>query len=219
MVRPFPKALNWIGLVVVVMSLQLAGRLVWEQTVWTWNRGPQLVGFSLMHSDAILLFLAFGGGLFWIAGVAIFAARSRSFGMTTGILVVLYGLSWLLVETPYGFWQRMFIEKLAHGANAPEFLTFAAAVGDLQTVDAFLSHGVPVDVRNRNGATALNGAAVEGHLKVADHLLANGADVNAVDRRGHTPLENALSMNRVDMARFLTERGGKMIHGGEGQRN
>lgn len=171
-----------------------------------------------MHSDGIVLFLAFWGGPFWIAGVAIFAARSRSVSVPTGILVALYGLTWVVVGTPYGFWQRLFVEKLAHGAHAPEFLTFAAALGDLQTVEAFLSHGVPVDVRNRNGATALHGAAVEGQLKVADQLLANGADVNAVDRYGHTPLENALSMNRIDMSRFLTERGGKTIRGGEEQR-
>src|SRR5262245_9551984 len=141
MVRAFPKVLNSIGLVVVVTSLWLAVRLVWEQTVWTWNRGPQMVGFSLMHGGlGILLLLALWGGLFWIAAVVIFAAISRSFAsVPTGILVVLYGLAWVLVETPYGFWQRLFIEKLAHGAHAPEFLSYAAALGDLQTVEAFLS--------------------------------------------------------------------------------
>lgn len=220
MVHPFPKALNWIGLVVVVMSLWFTVRLVWEQTVLTWDQGPQLVGFSLIHSNSgILLPLAFLGGLFWIAGVAIFAARSRSFGTTTGTLVVLYGLTWLLVETPYGFWQRLFIEKLAYGAHAPDFLTFAAARGDLQTVEAFVSRGVPVDARNREGATALHGAAVAGQLTVARYLLSNGADVNAIDKFGHTPLEDSLSVGRTEMSRLLTERGGKVIRGGEEKRN
>jgi hypothetical protein len=218
MARAFPKALNWIGLAVVVMSLWLAVRLVWEQTVWTWDRGPQNVGFSLMHSNyGPLLFLAFLGGLFWIAAVAIFAARSRSFGIFTGILVVLYGLAWVLVAPPYGFWQRLFIEKLAYSAHAPEFLSYVAARGDLQTVEAFLSHGVPVDARTRDGATALHGAAVAGQLKVADYLLAKGADVNAVNRYGSSPLGNALEMDLTDMARFLTEQGGKIIRRGEEQ--
>jgi hypothetical protein len=26
-----------------------AARIMWEKTVWTWSRGPQMVGFSLMH--------------------------------------------------------------------------------------------------------------------------------------------------------------------------
>jgi hypothetical protein len=78
MVHTFPEVLNWIGLVIVVMSLWLAVDLVWEQTVLPRNRGPQLIGLSLMHSGlGILLLLAFLGGLVWIAAVAIFAARSR----------------------------------------------------------------------------------------------------------------------------------------------
>jgi hypothetical protein len=100
MVRTFPEVLNWIGLVVVMMSLWLAVDLVWEQTVLPRNRGPQLIGFSLMHSGlGILLWSAFLGGLIWVAAVAIFAARSRSFGIATRILVILYGLSWVLIAT------------------------------------------------------------------------------------------------------------------------
>jgi hypothetical protein len=45
MARAFPKTLNWIGLIVAVMSLWLAGRLVWEQTVWTWVVGHKMSAF------------------------------------------------------------------------------------------------------------------------------------------------------------------------------
>jgi ankyrin repeat protein len=54
-------------------------------------------------------------------------------------------------------------------------------------------------------------------LTIVDYLLANGADVNAVDRCGNSPLESALSMGRTDVARFLTEKGGKIIRGSEEQ--
>ena len=30
-------------------SVLLAVRVMWEKTVWTWIRGPQMVGFSLLH--------------------------------------------------------------------------------------------------------------------------------------------------------------------------
>jgi hypothetical protein len=26
-----------------------AARMLWEKTIWTWSRGPQLVGFALWH--------------------------------------------------------------------------------------------------------------------------------------------------------------------------
>ena len=222
MVRTFPKALSWIGLVVVVLSLILAARLVWEQTVWTWNQGPQMVGFSLMHTGLGLpLLLALWGGLLWVAAVVIFAVLSRSIGGARMMvaLIITYGLAWAIVATPYGFWQRLFVEKLARTPRAADFVQYAAALGDLKTVEAFFSKGVAVDARNRSGATPLHAAAVEGQLVIAEYLLAKGADVNAINRYGDSPLENAVSMNRTEMARLLTERGGKRIRGSEDQRN
>jgi hypothetical protein len=31
------------------LAFLFAGRILWEKTVWTWSRGPQMVGFSLWH--------------------------------------------------------------------------------------------------------------------------------------------------------------------------
>ncbi|HYG98738.1 MAG TPA: hypothetical protein VD837_06365 [Terriglobales bacterium] len=31
------------------LALAFAARVLWEKTVWTWTRGPQAVGFSLLH--------------------------------------------------------------------------------------------------------------------------------------------------------------------------
>ena len=31
------------------IGLLFAARIAWEKTIWTWTRGPQAVGFSLMH--------------------------------------------------------------------------------------------------------------------------------------------------------------------------
>lgn len=39
--------LSWL-LLAPIGSL-FAARIAWEKTVWTWTRGPQMVGFSLMH--------------------------------------------------------------------------------------------------------------------------------------------------------------------------
>ena len=37
-----------VGLRVAVCFL-FAARILWEKTVWTWSRGPQMVGFALWH--------------------------------------------------------------------------------------------------------------------------------------------------------------------------
>jgi hypothetical protein len=47
-----------LGVVPFVGTALLTGRLIWEQTVWTWERGPQMVGFSLAHGSYAVLLLA-----------------------------------------------------------------------------------------------------------------------------------------------------------------
>jgi hypothetical protein len=48
-VERLPQWLRISGVLVFMGSAILAARLIWEQTVWTWERGPQMVGFSLAH--------------------------------------------------------------------------------------------------------------------------------------------------------------------------
>jgi hypothetical protein len=62
-VNPVPavRARWWLlalGVVPLIGTALLAGRLIWEQTVWTWERGPQMVGFSLAHGSGAVLLLA-----------------------------------------------------------------------------------------------------------------------------------------------------------------
>ncbi len=81
MKRNFPSALKYIGIPLVSVTWILAARLVWEQTVWSWARGPQMVGFSLAHSGlGLLLVLGVLAGLVWVVAVLIAAGISRSLG-------------------------------------------------------------------------------------------------------------------------------------------
>lgn len=95
---------------------------------------------------------------------------------------------------------------------------YAAAVGDLKTLDAFVSRGVSVNARDHTGATPLHAAAVGGQTAVAEFLLARGADVNAINRYGNSPLEGALSMKHDATAKFIAAKGGQRIRGTEEQR-
>ena len=49
MQRAIPKWLRVAWICLLPLGLSFAGRIAWEKTVWTINRGPQMVGFSLMH--------------------------------------------------------------------------------------------------------------------------------------------------------------------------
>jgi hypothetical protein len=44
-----PRWLRLSWLFLAPIGFLFAARIAWEKTVWTWTRGPQAVGFSLMH--------------------------------------------------------------------------------------------------------------------------------------------------------------------------
>jgi hypothetical protein len=55
-----PLWFECLGAVIFVGSAILSARIIGEQTVWTWQRGPQRIGFSLAHGPgAILLIFPF----------------------------------------------------------------------------------------------------------------------------------------------------------------
>jgi hypothetical protein len=145
MKREFPRWVLWLGVPAIASAWLLATRLVWEQTVWTWKRGEQMVGFSLMHSGiGALLMLAVIASTAWLLVVIGTAVWARNIGgrRLWGMLLV-YSAAWVLILTPYGYWQRLFIGKFSPQQSI-ELMTSAAAIGDTRTVDAFLRAGVPV---------------------------------------------------------------------------
>ena len=66
------------------LALLFAGRILWEKTIWTWSRGPQMVGFALWHIHP---------------GFAV-----------AGILCSLALAVWLLIAVPYAIVRRRNIE-------------------------------------------------------------------------------------------------------------
>lgn len=87
-----------------------------------------------------------------------------------------------------------------------EQLMTAARDGDIGTTRALLAKGVPVDVRDKHGATALMYATVNGHARLVLLLLDAGAKLNTRDDLGWTPLHWATSAN-VEMVKLLLDRG------------
>lgn len=105
------------------------------------------------------------------------------------------------------------------GPYAADFLTQAAANGDLETVKVLMSHGVQVGASTREGTTAVHAASVGGKIIVIEYLLSRGADINVIDRYGDSPLEKAISMKHADTVKYLIEHGAKRIVGDESLRN
>lgn len=222
-VARLPLWLPISGLVIFVGSAMLSARLIWEQTVWTWERGPQMVGFSLAHGPGAILFLFPFLLILWAVLVAVLTIRSLirkerlSSARWAGLALAVVLLT--LLGLPDGFWERTCINRMAASPYAGKLLVYAAYEGDFGAVRAFVSHGVPVDTIDRyDWRTALHAAAIKGNLPILRYLLAKGANINAVDRFGDSPLELATSKGHDEAARFLAERGAERIRGDDAQR-
>jgi hypothetical protein len=208
-----------LGVIPLIGTALLAGRLIWEQTVWTWERGPQMVGFSLAHGSGAVLFFApfLLGGWAAIALVVIVTNLVKKRRTDTPTWAA-FGLLFGLLFVPSGVWQRLFIRQMASSPRAGDLLVYAAYNGDFRTVKAMLSHGVSIRATDHSEwRTALHAAAVVGDLRTIEFLASSGAEINALDRSGDSPAELAASGGHQECATFLQEHGGKRITGDEAQ--
>ena len=220
-----PRVRWWLlalGIVPFIGTALLEGRLIWEQTVWTWERGPQMVGFSLAHgSYAVLLLAPFLLALWGAIALVLIVVNLFKKRRTDKPTFIVFGLAVLLLSVdfvPSGFWQRFFIREMASSPRAADLLISAAYEKDFRTVKAMLAHGVPITATDHHEwRTVLHAAAIAGDLRTVRFLVANGADVNSIDRAGDSPAELAASRGHQDCMTFLQAHGGKRISGDEAQ--
>jgi ankyrin repeat protein len=211
-----------LGAVPLIGTALLAARLIWEQTVWTWERGPQMVGFSLAHGSGALLLLApFLLALWGAVALVLIVVNLIKKRRTDTPTYVAFGSALLLfglLSLPSGVWQRLFIRQMAASPRAGDLLVYAAYDKDFRTVKAMVSHGISISATDHSEwRTALHAAAIAGDLRTIEFLVSNGADVNALDRAGDSPTELGASRGHQECVDFLQEHGGKRIRGDEAQ--
>lgn len=82
-----------------------------------------------------------------------------------------------------------------------------ASEGDITSLVQALEQGIPIDLEDSQGRTALHWAVDRGHMKVIEALISKGAYVNAKDAEGQTPLHYATVCEREDIAKYLIDNG------------
>ena len=81
----------------------------------------------------------------------------------------------------------------------------AAKIGNQEVINEFLKHGFPVDVKNKEGYTALMMATYYGHQDTVTTLLKHGADRCLRDNKGNTALMGALFKMEFAIAKQLRQ--------------
>ncbi|KAL8253184.1 hypothetical protein R6Q59_036877 [Mikania micrantha] len=81
-----------------------------------------------------------------------------------------------------------------------------AREGDTENLIKCVVSGIPVDIKDSEGRTALHWAVDRGHLETAELLLNRNADVNLKDNDGQTPLHYAAVCERESIAELLVKK-------------
>lgn len=158
----------------VIPPALLAFDMVWENTLLSWERGPQMIGFTLSHTVGIFLFPAILASLIWVAGTIVIPLFTRKWNMANiaGAMAIVIFLG--IAALPYGFWVKLFASRIASGPHAVEFLVHMSALGELPAVKALLEAGVPINASNRQGLRAIEAAQNAKKPDIQAYLAAHG---------------------------------------------
>ena len=111
--RGFPRWWTITGYVLLAAAALFAGRIIYEETILTWNNGPQMVGFALAHGAApvfsIAGLIALPGGSVWVIGSLILLLRRRfRIKLIDSAPVILYRVAALLcIPSQFGKSSRL----------------------------------------------------------------------------------------------------------------
>jgi ankyrin repeat protein len=95
------------------------------------------------------------------------------------------------------------IFSLTDSSEPPISLHEAAALGDLERIEALLSNGADINCRERAVWSPLHRAVMSGHVQAIALLLAKGADIEAANSFGSTALHYVARQGHKKIADLL----------------
>jgi hypothetical protein len=175
--REGSQVLTLLGIIPTAGTALYTGRIVYEQTFLTWQHGPQMVGYGIMHSDAAILYLLalLLAPLRVIAVVLVAAYRRTWMSATQLLLIAVVALSYGLGFVPYGDWKLLTVKICGIERVTPGWLTYAAATGEMRLLQHLVANGFDINTRNSGSETLLTIAKRTGRTDVAAWLAAHGA--------------------------------------------
>ncbi|KAL6065337.1 Calpain large subunit, domain iii domain containing protein [Balamuthia mandrillaris] len=84
----------------------------------------------------------------------------------------------------------------------------AASIGNIGALKKSIAKGGEVNLRDKDGISALTFAAMNGHYECVNLLLAKGADMNSMDSEGYNSVMRAAIGGHATTLKLLLENGG-----------
>lgn len=79
-----------------------------------------------------------------------------------------------------------------------------------EIIELLLQHHAEINVKDKDGCTALDWAARRGYTRMVELLLENGADPNVQDKSDWSPLQTASRYGHYEVAKLLLARGARV---------
>jgi len=159
-------------------------RMIYEQTILTRQKGPQILGFAMAHLHPELLVLGILSAVAAYAAAVVFVVRSaikaafrklqlaRAEWLAFAVLLAALAVPYI----PYSAWQLGTLIIAGPGRSGVEQLAAAAGENQRYLVRALLDAGVPVNRASEiGGGTPLNRACAAHLQAMAEYLIARGA--------------------------------------------
>jgi len=209
----FPKPWTLAGYALLSAAAVFAGRIVYEETILTWLRGPQMVGFAMIHGAMPLILVAgsigLPGSLLWVVVSLVLLIRRKFRIAVTGwvprILLLLLAVPLFM---PYEAWEEFMVRMAGPGSHGRDFLVQAAAQDKRRFVTLLLRKGYDINYELSGVETALSGASGGGHQEMVSFLISEGADMNHKDHlTGETPVMAAAEMGQLGTVKVLLKNG------------
>jgi hypothetical protein len=160
--------------VALVPPAVLAIDMVYENTILSWERGPQMIGFTLFHTVGIVLLPAALASAIWCAWAILTPIFTKrwNLGNIGGVVAIIFLLG--IASLSYGFWVGAFAKRIASGPYAVEFLVYMAGLGEQSAVGSLLDAGVPINESNKQGYRAVDSAINANRPAVRSYLESRG---------------------------------------------
>lgn len=99
---------------------------------------------------------------------------------------------------------------LRHNYHQETLLHFAAGIGSLGIVNAFLEHGAKADAPDEFGWTPLHEACAQGHTEIVARFIATHANLEGVSKKHETALHMAAKNGMEPVVKLLLEAGANL---------
>jgi len=149
---------------------------------------------------------------------AVLSFFQDNYSKKAAIWAILLNIFLLLLPTIVRQYERVILPKAMDllskhtDINLPVYSNFialhkAARAGNIKEVNSLLDAGSNIEVRSKDGKTALILAARKGKIEMVELLLKRGANVGNPSKYGEIPINESLYSKHTEVAKLLINHG------------